>query len=248
MAIDIDEQRYKMRQITERVVSGLKDRSRYALNPGVFTQEFCDGKSWFEYRLWREQSLDSEIGKYEFPDQHPLFFLREQLAKPKKKRENIQSEIRQLNLNPNPALDMIETYKESLVELCKQGDYESQYGETARCDVSNLLLYNERITCVGLYVAESKLQKNPKFPLLTPKELRELLSSLTTEEIRDNIVDPVVEERVIHEAVNIAESYGLNKPEFIKKFFRKLIDSTVKAEIMYIQQQKKEIPLFLRYR
>ncbi len=188
MAIDISDLRVRIDQMTANIISGLKDRYRYKLNKGVFTEEVTNGKTWFDYRLFTEQ-------------------------KRRKMRIDIGERI-------------IQFYRAMLPEFCEKGEEREAYGKTAKCDVNNVMLYNERVIGIGRLIAESKLQQNQE------------MINLSDAEIRKTLVSPEREKQVIEDAVRLAERYKLHKPEFIRKFFRGLIDLTVDAEVEYIRRAR----------
>ncbi|MFH1307607.1 MAG: hypothetical protein ABIH72_02035 [archaeon] len=222
MKIDIEDLRIRINQINERLISGLKDRSRYKLNMGIFSNEFSSGMSWFEYRLKKEQDLDSEFGRFEFPDQAPILFKKEELTSPRKQRIIPESEVKMLIVDIGK--EIIEFYKEILPELCREGDDKESYGETAKLDVNNILLFSERIGGIGKCVAQAKLQKNPEIKNLENEQ--ELLEALE---------DKAREQELIYEVKRIAEEYELNMPELIEKIFRKIIEFNKKVQINYIK-------------
>jgi chorismate mutase len=248
MAIDLNDLRVRLDQITEQIISGLKDRSRFPFNECVFTEEFSDRLTWFEYRLKKEQDLDSEFGRYQFDDQYPILFSKHQLVKPKKQREIPPSDVKPVPVNIGDKL--IQFYIKMLIDLCKDGEDRSTYGETARCDANNVLLYQERVDGIGRHVAQSKIDQNPG-----------ILELETDEEIRNVLVIPWRERRVIRKGVRIARKYELCQPrlptrlyrlivgsdtdaryvspEFVQKFFRGLIDLTVEAEIEYVKKVRE---------
>ncbi|MBW2981459.1 hypothetical protein KY343_01135 [Candidatus Woesearchaeota archaeon] len=246
MAINLQDLRVRLDQLTEQIISGLKDRSRFPLNKGVFIDEFSDGYSWLEYRLKKEQDMDSEFGRYEFLDQYPIGFRKDQLVKPKMKREIPQLDVKTFPLNMGEKI--MDFYINMVMSLCIDGEDKSLYGETARCDARNILMYQERIDGIGREVAQSKIDNNPG-----------IVGLKTYEEIKDSLIFPRRERKVIRKAVKIARRYELIQPrwhirtyrrligssdsnqryvspEFIEKFFRGLIDLTVEAEIKYIKK------------
>jgi chorismate mutase len=229
MTIDIKDLRVRLDQITEQIISGLKDRSRFPLNILVFTEKFSDGLTWIQYRLKKEQDLDAEFGRYEFDDQYPLLFKPEELAKPKKEREAPSNHVRQVYIDVGE--DIIEFYISMLPELCKGEEYEdgASYGETTKVDVNNLLLYHERINGLGRHIAQSKIDKNSG-----------ILELETDEEIRKALIDPGREDDVIEKAIEIARKYDLYRPRFIKEFFRGIMNLTLEAEVKYVKQVKQE--------
>lgn len=222
MTIDLSDLRIKLNQMTEKIISGLKDRSRYSLNSGAYTEEFSDGLTWFEYRLKREQDIDSEFGRFEFSDQSPVNFSKEQLAKTKKPRQIPKFEVRIKNIDMSK--EIIGIYKEILPKICESGEKKENFGETVKCDVNNVLLLNERINGLGRQVAESKIQENSH-----------ILDCKSDEDIKKLLVHPKREQEVINKAAEISKKYELNNEESIKLFFRKLIDLTVKVQIEYIK-------------
>ena len=228
MAIDIKDLRVRLDQLTEQIISGLKDRSRFPLNILVFTEEFSDGLTWIKYRIKGEQNLDAEFGRYEFDDQYPLLFTKEELAKPKRERKAPSNHVKQVCIDIGQ--DVIDFYTSILPELCVDRVYEDRasYGETTKADVNNLLLYHERISGLGRHIAQSKIDQNPG-----------ILELETDAEIRADLIDTKREGDVIRQALIIARKYDLNRPVFIKKFFRGIINATLDAEVKYVKQVRE---------
>jgi len=153
--MELKDIRIKIDQMSERIVSGLKDRSRYPLSAGIFSEEFCNGKTWFEYRLLGEQCLDAEFGRYKFEDQHPLLFPKEDLPKPKMKRNPPKIGVAKVGIDVGNKV--IELYKKILEKICQPGEDRNSYGEIAKLDVANVLALYERICGLGQEVAELKI-------------------------------------------------------------------------------------------
>ncbi len=57
-AIELVDLRLKIDQLNEKILSGLKARSHYPLNLSTFSDTFAEGKSWFLYRLKKEQEIE----------------------------------------------------------------------------------------------------------------------------------------------------------------------------------------------
>ncbi|MFH1500977.1 MAG: hypothetical protein ABIE22_03465 [archaeon] len=222
MIIDIADLRIRINQINERIISGLKDRSRYKLNKDIFSEEFSSGMTWFEYRLKKEQDLDSEFGRFEFPDQSPIVFKKEELTSPRKQRIIPETEVKMLSFDIGK--EIIEFYKEILPELCSEGEESESYGEIAKLDVSNILLFSERISGIGKCVAQAKLQKNPGL-----KDLQD------EEQIKGILADLSREREVIDEAKRIAEKYELKNPGLVEKIFKKIIELNTKMQVEYVR-------------
>jgi hypothetical protein len=230
MTIDLSDIRIRLDQKAEEIISGLKDRSRYPLNEGVFLEEFKDGKTWFEHRLFLDQCADSEFGRYEFDDQHPLLFSRNELTTIHKKRNPPKSDL--LGIDIDMFQKILEFYKEIVSRICKPGENPSTYGETAKRDVLNILCLYERICGIGPYVAQSKIQKAPS-----------LLEMEDQKEIQEKLTYLKREEEVMTKGEKIAERYELPNPEVGRDIFRKIIDLTLEVEIKYIEEVRKELML-----
>jgi len=226
-AIDIKELRIKLDQINEQIIIGLKNRSRYPLNSNTFTEEFAEMKSWFEYRLKKDQDVDAEFGRFLYNDQSPLGYTKEELAKPLIKTPAKSTGIKQVRVEVLG--DIVSNYREILAALCKHKEDRGTYGATTKLDVENILLYNERIVGLGEQVAGYKMRKNPKLAKITSRE-----------ELRKRLVIPKREEEVVNSAVTTAKKYGITQSGAIKKFIKRMINITTKVEMRRIIASKKK--------
>ncbi|MFA6268344.1 MAG: hypothetical protein WCW13_04355 [archaeon] len=220
-AIDINDLRVKLDQMNEQIISGLKTRSRFPLNIGTFKQNFADGKTWFSYRLKKEQDIDSEFGRFLYPDQSPIIYSKEELAKPRINRTITSEGIEQVQIDIHK--EIINMYHEILEKLCEKKEDIANYGETTKQDVENIILYNERIVGIGEQVAGYKMQNNP-----------ELLKLKDPEEIRKKLINPKREQEVIDKMIAITKKYELDHVEEIKKFAQKIINLTTEVEVKRI--------------
>jgi chorismate mutase len=226
MVLDLTELRIRLDQVTEQIVSGLKDRSRFLVNRGVFTKEFFDGKTWVTYRLKREQGVDSEFGRYLYFDQHPIIFNVTELDAPKFRRKVPDAPVKKIDLDFSSQI--IKAYEEVVTAICGAGENEDTYGATAKIDAGNILLLNERIIGLGEQVAFYKLEKN-----------KGLLKLSNISEIKKNLINPKREKEVVASAVKIAKRYGIKNPKAVGVFMQKIIDLTTEAETEYILKSKK---------
>jgi chorismate mutase len=224
MKIDLEEVRIKLDQHAERIVSGLKDRSRSPLNKGTFEETFFQDQTWFEYRLLKEQSLDAEFGRYEFEDQHPLLISRLQLEKPKVRRDHPALGLVTTKIDNSRRI--ISMYRKVLGLICQQGEDRNSYGETTKLDVGNVLELDERIF-LGKAVAEAKLQSNPS------------LKYLEAEAIRTALINKTREQEVIEKARLLARRYSLAQEEVVADLFKEIIEVTLDLEVDYILQAKE---------
>jgi len=227
-AIDLNDLRIKLDQLNEQIISGLKTRSRYALNSRTFSEEFAEGKTWFLYRLKREQDVDSEFGRFLFHDQTPLLFTKKELSGARIGREVSRSGIEPIVLNFSK--EIIQTYQEILKEICETREDEATYGEVAKLDVNNVLALNERVVGLGEQVAAYKLQEHP-----------ELLKAKSEKDILAILVNTKREEEVVVNTVEIAKKYGLKNLESISEFAKKIIEITRKVEVKFILHAQKNM-------
>jgi chorismate mutase len=212
--------------MTERIVSRLKDRSRYKLNEHVYVPNAIriEGRkdlSFFEYALEGIEKYHETLGRFNFPDQTPL------VIDPSKalyvKREVPPSLISKVEIDLKT--DIINFYLSSLKEFCIKGDDKSTYGETVYCDADLILLLNERIN-LGRYVAESKLQSK--------SSIRDVIEE--KDKLMKELRDYQREEDVIRKARKVALIYEID-PNIVEKIFRWIIDKTIKVEVEYLQKK-----------
>jgi chorismate mutase len=219
-AIDIGELRIKIDQLNEKMISGLKTRSRFPLNKKIFSEEFNAGNTWIMYRLKKEQSLDSEFGRYLYYDQHPFIFSKEDLSPSKIK---IHENKGFLPINIDFSKKIMNLYKKTINELCEHCEDRVSYGETTKIDVENILTLNERTVAIGEQVAGYKITKNP-----------ELLKLKTSKKIRKALIMPKREKDVIQKMKKIAQKYDLGNDKWVKNFAKALIDITLDSEVNFI--------------
>ena len=224
--INLNDLRTKINQMTERIVSRLKDRSRYVLNDAVYRRDAIPiegrtGISFFEFALEQLEQYHASLGRYKFPDQHQLTNIT--LHSPVQ-RWAPPSPVRQVDIELKD--EIIAFYTIMLRDLCREGDDPTTYGETVYCDADLIILLHERIN-IGRFVAESKFQTDPSFS--TVVENRDAL--------RTRLRKPKREQTVIDNARKIALNYDLN-PDVVERCFRWLITKTIEVEIDYLQLAK----------
>ena len=224
--LDLTDLRTKINQMTERIVSRLKDRSRYVSNDAVYCRDAIPiegrtGVSFFEFALEQLEQYHASLGRYNFPDQHQLTNIT--LHSPVQRRSP-PSPITQVGIELKD--EIIAFYIILLGDLCREGDDPTTYGETVYCDADLIVLLHERIN-IGRFVAEAKFQSDPSFRAVV--ENREAL--------RARLRQPQREQTVIDTARKIALNYDLN-PDVVERCFRWVIAKTLDVEIDYLQLAK----------
>ena len=228
MTIDlVNDIRPKLDELAEEIIISLKRRSRFLLNEPVYRQEFKKtGKTWFEYRLFKDQDTDSEFGRYVFDDQHPMLFSRDELAEPAERKPS-ENEVVPVDIDMGDKI--VAFYREILPQICQVGYNNDTYGETVLQDSLNIRTLYERVCGIGPYVAQSKIQDDPS-----------LLDIVDELELREKLVYPDREEFVMAKGVALAEKYGLPNPEVGRWIFRRIIDLTLDVEVAYINHVQEQ--------
>lgn len=225
--INLVELRIKIDQINERIISGLKQRSRYPINQGIYSKDFIKDHTWFLYRLKKEQDIDSQFGRFLYSDQAPMFFKKEELDKPVTARK--APKINGLtHIKIDKSKKILEAYREIVKKICTNREDENSYGETAKLDVDNILAINERVLGLGEQVAEYKIESDP-----------EILKEKDKSKIRSSLVIPQREQEVLLSAKEIAKKYDLGHEKELCDFIKEIIDITTDAEVEYIIKKKE---------
>jgi len=222
-AIDLEDLRTKIDRLNEKLLSGIATRIKYPLNKGVFEEDFFEGKSWFLYRLKKEQDLDAEFGRFLYNDQIPFGFNKEELEKAKvtvPKNQGVSP------LEADFSTKVISLYKELLFGLCENKEDKGTYGETTKLDVENVLTLNERTVGLGEQVAAYKVEQEPE------------LKNLSMEEIREKLIKPEREKQVIENTIFVAKKYGIEDKDLLTKFAKELISITLDSEVYFIMNSK----------
>jgi len=220
---DLENLRIKIDQMNNKLLSLISTRINYSLNQETFSKEFFDGKSWFLYRLKKEQDLDSEFGRFLYNDQLPFIFKKEKLIGSKiSKTDNLRINPIEIDLSEK----IIKLYKKLLQGLCETKEEINTYGETTKLDVEIILTINERTTAIGEHVSAFKLQSEPQ------------LKNLSEEEVRNNLIKPEREVEVTENIIATAKKYGIKNETLMKEFAKDLIEITLDSEVAFILNSK----------
>ncbi len=227
MKSNLKELRIKLDQMTERIISRLKDRLRYKLNNKVYQKNKIliknrGGISFFEFALEGLEKYHASLGRYKFPDQFPIF---SRYFFCQVKRKTPISSIAKVKINSGR--EIINFYLNSLKEFCIKGNDHLTYGETVYCDADIIELLNERIN-LGRYIAQVKLKKNPL--LLKIKNFKKLETGLR------NLSR---EKEVLEKAKNTALRYKFPQ-KIAEKYFYWIIRKTIEVEIEYLKKAAKQ--------
>ncbi len=223
--LDLHDLRTKLNQMTERIVSRLKDRSRYPLNAVVYRPDAIPiahrmGLSFLDFALEGLEHYHASLGRYRFPDQYRLT---EVSPSAPVDRGSPPSPIVRVDLALKDAI--VTFYRQLVQTLCPAGDDATTYGETVYCDADLIVLIHERIN-VGRYIAEAKLQTDPT--------LVEAVGDRPT--LAQRLVQPRREQAVIDQARRIASRYDLDAA-VVERCFRWIIAQTLEVEVEYLRRK-----------
>ena len=222
-AIDLSELRAKIDRLNEKLLGGISTRIKYPLNKGVFEEEFFEGKSWFLYRLKREQDLDSEFGRFLYNEQIPFVFKKEELTSAKISTSENNGVV---PVEADFSNKVIKLYQKIINELCENKEDKSTYGEVTKLDVENVLTLNERTVGLGEQVAGFKVSQDSE------------ISNFSPEEVRNKLIKKDREVEVTNNIIVTAKKYGIENEELMKEFAKELIEITLDAEVHFIVNSK----------
>lgn len=222
---NLGELRIKLDQMTERITSRLKDRSRFPQNATIYESNAIEihGRqdvSFFQFAIEGLEAYHASLGRFRYPDQFPVSGAK--LQESSVERKVGESSLQEVNFSV--ASKLIPFYTGLIVKYCEAGDNPDTYGETAYIDADLVEIMNERIN-IGRYVAETKGRSDPSVFDVAENE-KVLVSKLK---------DKVREEALIEKVRSTAQRYDLN-PDMAEEVFRWMIERTMDVEVAYIQQ------------
>ncbi len=219
--------REKLDVTNQRIITKLKDRSRFPLNPPVYIADAIPikgrpGISLLEFALEGIEVYHSSLGRYDYHDQYPVFSRK--LPGSLVERVTPPTSLQEVSITIST--DLLSYYQQMLPRLCDKKEADpTTYGETAYVDADTLQLIHERINSTGRYVAQVKLERNGSLNVDHSDEKK----------IRDLLRDAKREGEVIEEAKKLAAMQGL-EPNLIGEVIGWVIDKTLEVEVKYIQR------------
>lgn len=222
--MELSELRVRLDQMTERIVSRLKDRSRFPLNepvykPGGVPIQGHDGMSFLEFALLGLERYHASLGRFKYPDQHPMVLTSP--GESEATRTVHQEALPEMQIGVTD--DLVTFYAGLLLDLCKAGEDPDTFGETAYVDADLLQLLNERVN-VGRYVAQAKLNAQP-----------ELRSVLADRAVLDGRLRDRTREAALLESVRAAAARYQVDSDIAVRLFQWIVDETTLVEVAYLQ-------------
>lgn len=221
---DLQEVRVRLDQMTGRIISRLKDRSRFPGNRAVYQADAVpiegrSGISFLQFSLEGLEQYHASLGRFAFPDQYPLVHAPGLASK-------VQRAVRPddaLRVEIPIADDLVTFYLAVVEEMCDPGEDPDTFGETVYVDADLLNLLNERIN-IGRHIAAAKVAGTPGLAAIV-EDAGSLTAALRDEAREAALLDTV-------EAT--ALRYELD-PAIARKVFRWIIDETLAVEVSYLQ-------------
>jgi chorismate mutase len=229
--------------LEETIIFKLIDRAQFAHNAVVYETnqsgfEGAEGRSLFELRLLKHETMDAEFGRFHVPEERPFMSPLPAV----KRRVNLPvNGLKVADFNAVNVTDrVLKAYRKILPNICLPGD-DGQYGSSVEHDVAALQAISRRIHFGAFYVAESKCQSDPKkYRELARKGDRQgLMASLTRADVEERILDRVAEKVARIQADINSEVRRRIPPEAIMGFYREsVIPLTKEGEIRYFLNRK----------
>ena len=222
--MDLAEVRIRLDQMTERIISRLKDRSRFPVNPSVYTPGAVpiagrDGISFLDFSIEGLERYHGSLGRYAFPDQFPLsggtFDTPVRRAVDTESAPRIEIPIHD---------ELLAFYRRTIDRLCLDGDKPGTWGETVYIDADLLQLLHERIN-IGRQVATAKAETNAS--------LSEILQD--RQALSEALRDRAREEKLLEAVEATARRYELD-PLVVRQVFVWIIETTLDLEVSYLQR------------
>lgn len=223
----------------ETIVFGLIERAQFLRNtrvyePGLFGPVVGDD-SLSGYLLHETERIHARMRRYTSPDEHPFYAdlpdpLLPAISYPgnplKPNNVNINAEIRRVYVS------------EIVPAVCAPGD-DSQYGSTVVCDVMCLQALSRRVH-YGKFVAESKMQRDPKqlSDAISAGDRDVLLRLVTDEHVEREVIGRVRRKAELYGQLDAGEAAALRiDPDTVADIYRKwIIPLNKKVQVEYLMQ------------
>jgi len=244
MRLDLDIIASKLEGLEETIIVKLIDRAQFRLNEQIYLPGQSgflneNERSLFELRLFFQESMDSQFGRFKAPEERPFC-------------QDLPPAMRVVSMPPSGLViddfDLINlgpviktSYLELLKKLCRPGD-DSQYGSSTEHDVYALQAIARRIHFGSLYISECKFSADPETysELIMARDVEALNSKLTRKEVEDKIIDRVREKvESIQSKANPKVRYLINSDAVVEYYRNIIIPLTKKGEITYLLQRLK---------
>jgi chorismate mutase len=229
----------RLEGLEETIIHKLIDRAQFKVNskvyvPGKSGFKGSRGKSLLEIRLYYQEEMDAQFGRYRQPEERPF---NKKLPSPKRIVKILDSGLAIDDYNKvNLTKFVFTSYLDLVPGICPPGD-DMQYGSSVVADVYALQAIAERIHFGSLYVAECKFSNNPDgyMKLIQSKDEDSIVAALTRKDVEERIIKRVADKVSYIQARVNTKVRNVVEPEVILKYYRDcIIPFTKKGELLYL--------------
>ena len=233
----------RLEGLEETIISKLIDRAQFKINAPCYQKgasgfEGAGDKSLLDIRLYYQEEMDAQFGRYLQPEERPF-----NAGLPAAKRRVILPPaalcIDDYN-TVNLTTDIMSSYLELVNHICLPGD-DSQYGSSTVADVYALQAIAERVHYGSMFVAESKFLGDQAIyiRLIRAGETDAMMEKLTRREVEERIIRRVREKVAYAQARTNTKVRNLIDPEAVLQYYRDfIIPLTKQGEIAYLINRK----------
>ncbi|MFW5994598.1 MAG: chorismate mutase [Spirochaetia bacterium] len=234
----------RLEALEETIIMRFIDRAQFAANPDAYAAgrsgfEGAGDESLFDLRLWAQESMDAQFGRYMVPEERPV-------------SSNLPAPKREVHLPPLPlcvtnyeivsrSVSIRDAYLECLPSLCAGGD-DGQYGSAVEHDVYAIQAIARRVHYGALYVAEAKFRADPgpyTEAALAGEDDR-LLRMLTRPEVEQGIVERLRQKvEDLQSQVNTRVRKVIGAEVIIRFYENTVIPLTKSGQISYLRERAK---------
>jgi chorismate mutase len=243
----LQEIRNQLIRLEDTIIFALIERSQFALNPRIYTQQFKElNKTFLEYFLHELECVHAKVRRYTSPDEHPFTA---DLPAPILPELNFPKILAPNSINLNA--EIMDRYIKELLPLITSGE-DSNWGSSCTKDCTVLESLSRRIH-FGKFVAEAKFN-DPKLhdqyvDLIKKKDSEGLMRLLTNERVEQKLLRRVKRKVLIYGQEIDDQNEDLDgdggsmptlriSPQAIASMYEEfIIPMTKKVEVLYLLQR-----------
>lgn len=230
-------------QLEDPIIFSLLERAQFGVNEGMYKKgkkifKGHQNLSYFDAYVLEHEKIDSEAGRYDFPEEVPFST---EITKPKTALK--KDRICGIAASPDCSIDLTKeirkAHQEIVKKVCPNND-DREYGSTSQRDLFLLQAMSERIHYGSIYVAECKYMDDPE-------GYSKLVEIRSCDKIKEKLTRRTVEldilARVKRKVEDFQKGIDLNirkfiSPEIIVNFYENTVfELTKKGEVEYIIQR-----------
>ena len=237
--VRLDHVAAQLEGLEETIIHRLVDRAQFSQNLQVYEAGKSGfsgepARSLFSLRLFSQESMDAEFGRFQVPEERPF-------------STGLPAARRVVNLPPsllvlpdfeavNLTQEILAAYLPFIRRFCAEGT-DRQFGSSVEHDIYALQAISRRIHFGAMYVAEVKYRAETAAyrPLIQAGDRDGLIALLTRPEVEANIVRRVGDKvRYIQAGVNRAVRVLIDNEAVLELYRDTIIPLTKEGEVRYL--------------